>query len=116
MDVVGDDGLDQFVDVEELEAGEQRVPLVDLGVADVDVAVGGKLLLHFVEVVLAADELRFDSVASRIADKPFQFPEIGFGTRRALLRRFPYAIYFIVDSKPTIVAVLHQRGLLSQRL
>ena len=48
--------------MEELEAGEQRVALVDLGVADVHVAVGGELLLHLVEVVLPADELRLDAV------------------------------------------------------
>ena len=63
VDVVGDDGLDQLVDVEELEPGEERVALVDVGVADVHVAVGGELRLHLVEVVLAADELGLDAVA-----------------------------------------------------
>ena len=41
MDVVGGHRLDQLVDVEELEPGEERVALVDVGVADVHVAVGG---------------------------------------------------------------------------
>ena len=63
VDVVGDDGLDQLVDVEELEPGEERVALVDVGVADVHVAVGGELRLHLVEVVLPADELGLHAVA-----------------------------------------------------
>jgi hypothetical protein len=62
VDVVGDDGLDQVVDVEELESGQERVALVDVGVTDVHVAVGGELRLHLVEVVLAADELGLDPV------------------------------------------------------
>ena len=41
----------------------ERVALVDVGVADVHVAIGGELRLHLVEVVLAADELGLDAVA-----------------------------------------------------
>ena len=48
--------------MEELEPGEERVALVDVGVADVHVAVGGELLLHLVQVVLPADELGLDAV------------------------------------------------------
>ena len=51
-----------FVDVQELEPGEQRVALVDLGVADVHVAVGRELRPHLVQVVLAADEFGLDAV------------------------------------------------------
>jgi hypothetical protein len=63
VDVVGRDRLDQRVDVEELEPGQERVALVDVGVADVHVAIGGELLLDLVEVVLAADEVGLDPVA-----------------------------------------------------
>jgi plasmid stabilization system protein ParE len=45
----------------------------------------------------------------RIAQNPLQFPEIGSGVRRALLQRFPYALYFIVAASPVLIAVLHQR-------
>ena len=62
MDRVGHDRQLELVDVQELEAGEQRVALVDLGVADVHVAVGWELLLDLVQVVLAADELGLDAV------------------------------------------------------
>lgn len=46
----------------------------------------------------------------RVRRKPLQFPDIGRGMRRALLRRFPYAIYFILrdENKVTVLAVLHQ--------
>jgi len=52
--------------------------------------------------------LRFDALVERIAQTPLQFPEVGNGVRRALLQRFPYAIYFIVTASPIVVAVLHQ--------
>lgn len=52
--------------------------------------------------------LHFDALVERIEQSPLQFPEIGRGVRRALLRRFPYAIYFIAAACPVIIAVLHQ--------
>jgi plasmid stabilization system protein ParE len=46
----------------------------------------------------------------RIAKSPLQFPSVGASTRRGLLHRFPYAVYFLVETGQTvIVAVLHQR-------
>ena len=49
------------------------------------------------------------ALLERIADNPVQFPEIGEGIRRALLHRFPYAVYFLIsEDTPVIVAVLHQ--------
>jgi toxin ParE1/3/4 len=53
--------------------------------------------------------LRIDALLERIAQNPLQFPEIGSGVRRALLQRFPYAVYFIVAASPVLIAVLHQR-------
>ena len=53
--------------------------------------------------------LRFDALVERIVQTPLHFPEIGSGVRRALLQRFPYAIYFIVAACPVVIAVLHQR-------
>lgn len=53
--------------------------------------------------------LELDALYERIAQSPQQFPEIGDGARRALLRRFPYAIYFVTAKHATVVlAVLHQ--------
>jgi hypothetical protein len=62
VDRVGDHRRHDVGDVQELEAREERVPLVDLGVAHVEVAVGVELLAHHVELVLPADEVRLDPV------------------------------------------------------
>jgi plasmid stabilization system protein ParE len=50
-----------------------------------------------------------DSVLDRIGRSPLQFPIIEAPVRRGLLRRFPYAVYFVAeDGPPTVLAVLHQ--------
>ena len=49
---------------------------------------------------------------ARVADKPARFPEMRGvpGVRRALLRRFPYAVVFLVhDDVVTVLAVAHGR-------
>jgi plasmid stabilization system protein ParE len=52
------------------------------------------------------DELR--SAYDRIATGPLNYQDLRSGIRRALLRRFPYAVYFVVDDgKVVVVAVLH---------
>jgi plasmid stabilization system protein ParE len=44
-----------------------------------------------------------------ISTTPLRFPIIDNGVRRLLLRRFPYAIYFLWENESAIViAVLHQ--------
>ena len=43
------------------------------------------------------DEL--DLVFQRIAESPLQFPRLEGEVRRALLRRFPYGMYFLAESK-----------------
>ena len=44
----------------------------------------------------------------RIAVGPLQYRGLRSGIRRALLRRFPYAVYFAVDGHLVVVlAVLH---------
>jgi len=52
------------------------------------------------------DEL--DVIFRRIEDNPRQFPRIDSNVRRALLRHFPYGVYFIDDSHAlAVLAVLH---------
>lgn len=49
---------------------------------------------------------------ARVADKPAQFPEVrgAPGVRRALMRRFPYVVVFLVyDDIITVLAVAHGR-------
>ncbi|MGD0693836.1 MAG: type II toxin-antitoxin system RelE/ParE family toxin [Terriglobia bacterium] len=50
-----------------------------------------------------------DSILQRVIKSPFQFPEIKVDVRRALLRRFPYSVYFRVTTEIVeLIAVLHQ--------
>lgn len=52
------------------------------------------------------DELR--AAYGRIADGSLKYRDLRSGIRRALLRRFPYAVYFAVEeSTIVILAVLH---------
>lgn len=53
--------------------------------------------------------LELDVVLERVETVPRQFPEIEPRVRRALLRRFPYAVYFVIDEEAVgVFAVLHQ--------
>jgi len=50
----------------------------------------------------------FDRVVSRVQMAPRQFPELEPQVRRAMLDRFPYGVFFIVDDDVvTVFAVLH---------
>jgi len=52
------------------------------------------------------DELR--ATYNRIADGPLKYQELRGGIRRALLKRFPYAVYFAIEGEVVVVvAVLH---------
>jgi plasmid stabilization system protein ParE len=52
------------------------------------------------------EELR--AAYDRIGEDPLRYQQLESGIRRALLRRFPYAIYFAVESEIVVVlAVLH---------
>ena len=45
----------------------------------------------------------------RVVQSPFQFPEIKNDVRRALLRRFPYSLYFqVTEEMIEVIAILHQ--------
>lgn len=49
-----------------------------------------------------------DLVFRRIEDNPWQFPRLEGEIRRALLRHFPYGVYFIEETEATqVLAVLH---------
>ena len=52
------------------------------------------------------DELR--ATYDRVADGPLAYQDLRSGIRRALMRRFPYAVYFAVEGDVVVVlAVLH---------
>jgi plasmid stabilization system protein ParE len=45
---------------------------------------------------------------ARISENPLQFPVLYRGTRRALLSRFPFGVFFRVESENVVVlAVMH---------
>lgn len=53
--------------------------------------------------------LELGHVFERLLTLPLQFPEVWHGARRALLDRFPYAVYFFLRSEViSILAVIHQ--------
>ena len=54
------------------------------------------------------DELR--ATFSRIEDGPQRFPVIFRDVRRAILRRFPFGVFFIVEAESAVVlAITHLR-------
>ncbi len=51
-----------------------------------------------------------DATFAAIGREPSMFPLMYRDLRRALLRRFPYKVYFVVrDDRVTVVAVVHGR-------
>ncbi len=53
-------------------------------------------------------ETQVNTVFARLVDNPFQFPVIEEGVRRAIVRVFPYAVYFTLEvDLITVLAVLH---------
>jgi plasmid stabilization system protein ParE len=51
-----------------------------------------------------------DACLSEVARAPETFPSIHRSVRRALLRRFPYGVFFVVsDGAVSVIACLHVR-------
>ena len=48
-------------------------------------------------------------IIERMADDPLVFPRIHRETRRAVLARFPYAVYFRVSDAQVVVLAIHGR-------
>ena len=44
-----------------------------------------------------------DALIERITDNPLRFPIVFKNVRRALLRRFPYSLFFVVEDDALIV-------------
>lgn len=44
-----------------------------------------------------------DAVAIRMAASPRQFPVVHKNVRRSLVRRFPYALFFVMDGEILVV-------------
>jgi plasmid stabilization system protein ParE len=50
-----------------------------------------------------------EAVLLRIAEQPFAFPRVHSETRRAVLTRFPYAVYFGLHGEDVVVLAVHGR-------
>lgn len=46
-----------------------------------------------------------DAVIERMSDGPEQFPVIHKNVHRALLRRFPYALMFVIEADRTLTVI-----------
>jgi plasmid stabilization system protein ParE len=51
----------------------------------------------------------FDEMVGRIAVNPLAFQRVRGETRRGVLNRFPYAVYFRATAKEIIVLAVHGR-------
>jgi plasmid stabilization system protein ParE len=50
-----------------------------------------------------------DETIARTVDNPMQFRLVRAETRRAILNRFPYAVYFRMDGNDIVVLAVHGR-------
>lgn len=50
-----------------------------------------------------------DAAVARIIEHPFAFPRVRGETRRAVLTRFPYALYFRITDDSIVVLAVHGR-------
>jgi plasmid stabilization system protein ParE len=57
----------------------------------------------------AAFRRALDETVERITNNPLQFQQVRGETRRAILRRFPYAVYFRVAGDDILVLAVHGR-------
>jgi len=52
--------------------------------------------------------LAIDELAERMSENPRLFPVVFKNVRRALLRRFPYSLFFVVEGNDlTVIACFH---------
>lgn len=48
-----------------------------------------------------------DQVLAQIGERPHMYPVIHADVRRALVRRFPYSVFFIVEPDRAVVLAVH---------
>jgi plasmid stabilization system protein ParE len=84
----------------------RQVSFRPLAQSDVDEAVGWygaerpAIALAFIEAL--------DVIVARIREAPLQFPVVRGQVRRALLRRFPYGVFYLADEQRVdVLAVVH---------
>ncbi len=50
-----------------------------------------------------------DNVFEQLASRPLMYPAVHGDVRRALLRRFPFAVFFIVEHPRVVVLAIHHQ-------
>ena len=50
-----------------------------------------------------------EALLARVVERPVSFPTVRDQTRRAVLRRFPYAVYFRQNDNQIVVLAVHGR-------
>ena len=50
-----------------------------------------------------------EETVDRIVSNPFMYPRVHGDTRRAVLERFPYAVYFRLTGEDIVVLAVHGR-------
>jgi plasmid stabilization system protein ParE len=54
--------------------------------------------------------LEIDTTLEAILQRPMSFPEVESNVRRALVKRFPYGVYFVVeDAQIVVFAIYHAK-------
>jgi plasmid stabilization system protein ParE len=55
-------------------------------------------------------KIEYKKIIQRIIEKPFQFPEIYTNTHMAVIRKFPYTVFFEIEINTIIIlAVFHAK-------
>jgi toxin ParE1/3/4 len=50
-----------------------------------------------------------DEAFIKIADRPLMYPVVYADVRRALVRRFPYSVFFVVEPERVMVLAVHHQ-------
>lgn len=50
-----------------------------------------------------------DQTFTQIADRPLMYPIVYEDVRRALVRRFPYSVFFVVEHTRAVVLAVHHQ-------
>jgi plasmid stabilization system protein ParE len=53
--------------------------------------------------------LAYEAALGAIRRNPGAFPDVHRGIHRAILRRFPYAVYYLIGEQLTVIAVTHAK-------
>ena len=51
----------------------------------------------------------YEAALGRIQQNPGAFPDVHRGIHRALLHRFPYAVYYLIGEQLTVIALIHAK-------